>query len=243
VQWLRKPGHTLRQAQQLPAGTLRRQETSWSSATLVQTTPGSWTPKQKRGERLKCCVQYLAEVDKCCAQYLAEVTKCICHILFTLSHPDYARPHETQKLCECLTREVSSADEQSVLSITVVLIEQACTSHPSEAGISQICQVSLNLEFVRMLKVLYKTLTTLVCIGMPGVHHHDSLQVTVACRMCFVKPSERLDLNLIVGSTTVLLEVTLQVHITLLSQLQDQDVQEGGTPGFLHCGHCHWRYG
>ena len=62
MQWPRKPGHTLRRAQQLPAGTLRKQETSWSSATLVQTTHASWTPKQKQGDRLKCCVQYLAEM-------------------------------------------------------------------------------------------------------------------------------------------------------------------------------------
>ena len=67
MQWLRKPEHTLRQAQQLPAGTLRRQETSWSSVTLVLTTPGSWTLKQKQGERLKCSV--LARSGQVCSSH------------------------------------------------------------------------------------------------------------------------------------------------------------------------------
>ena len=35
---------------------------------------------------------------------------------------------------------------------------------------------------------------------MAGLHHYDSLQATMGCRMCLVTPRERVDLNLIVGS-------------------------------------------
>ncbi len=53
---------------------------------------------------------------------------------------------------------------------------------------------------MRLLKVLHKILTMLTYIGKLGVHHHVSLQVTIVCRACLVRPHERLDLNLTVGS-------------------------------------------
>ena len=45
----------------------------------------------------------------------------------------------------------------------------------------------------------------LAYIGKLGVHHHNSLQATIACKACLVKPCERVHLNLTVGTVTVYL--------------------------------------